>query len=95
MAADSTFLITKEEPEYSSKLERLHELLADLVAEPSRKIVLFSEWKTMLDRIEKKLASSGVSGSASMVACLKSIAQELFMSSKRIRLPFDHDDQRG
>ncbi len=59
MAADSTFLITKEEPEYSSKLERLHELLADLVAEPSRKIVLFSEWKTMLDRIEKKLALIG------------------------------------
>ncbi len=55
MAADSTFLCTKVEPEYSSKLERLGELLESLIDDPSRKIVLFSEWRTMLDRIEMKL----------------------------------------
>lgn len=55
MAADSTFLCDKTEPEYSSKLERLGELLESLIEDPSRKIVLFSEWRTMLDRIEMKL----------------------------------------
>ena len=55
MAADSTFLCNKQEPEFSSKLERLGELLEELIADPTRKIVLFSEWRTMLDRIEMKL----------------------------------------
>ena len=55
MAADSTYLVDKQEPEYSSKLERLNELLVDLIGDPTRKIVLFSEWRTMLDRIEKRL----------------------------------------
>ncbi len=59
MSADSTYLIDKEEPEYSSKLERLGELLAGLIADPTRKIVLFSEWRTMLDRIEKRLDELG------------------------------------
>ncbi|MCA9127030.1 MAG: DEAD/DEAH box helicase [Planctomycetales bacterium] len=57
MAADSSFLCNKEEPEFSSKLERLGELLDGLIADPTRKIVLFSEWRTMLDRIEIKLDS--------------------------------------
>ncbi|MDR0326768.1 MAG: DEAD/DEAH box helicase [Planctomycetaceae bacterium] len=52
MSADSTFLVDKEEPAYSSKLERLEELLGDLLLEWDRKIVLFSEWTTMLDMIE-------------------------------------------
>lgn len=56
MAADSTFLVDHNEPEYSSKLERLSELLESLLAAPDRKIVLFSEWRTMLDRIELRLA---------------------------------------
>lgn len=55
MSADSTFLVDQEEPEYSSKLERLGELLADLVEDPTRKIVIFSEWRRMLDRIERRL----------------------------------------
>ncbi len=59
MAADSTFLCDKTEPEYSSKLERLGELLDSLIEDPSRKIVLFSEWRTMLDRIEIKLDMIG------------------------------------
>lgn len=59
MAANSTFLIDRQEPEFSSKLVRLNELLTDLIADPSRKIVLFSEWKRMLDRIEIKLDALG------------------------------------
>lgn len=59
MSANSTFLIDKKEPEYSSKLERLSELLASLIGVPDRKIVLFSEWRTMLDRIEIKLDEIG------------------------------------
>jgi superfamily II DNA or RNA helicase len=52
MVADSTFLVEKQEPSYSSKLERLTELLDDLLSEDDRKIVLFSEWTTMLNLIE-------------------------------------------
>jgi superfamily II DNA/RNA helicase len=52
MAADSTFLVDKEPPGYSSKLQRLTELLETLNVEKGRKIVLFSEWTTMLDLIE-------------------------------------------
>ncbi|MDR1290196.1 MAG: DEAD/DEAH box helicase, partial [Planctomycetaceae bacterium] len=52
MSADSTFLIDKMEPAYSSKLERLKELLEELLSEYDRKIVLFSEWTTMLNLIE-------------------------------------------
>lgn len=59
MSADSTYLIDQKLPEYSSKLERLGELLEELVAESTRKIVLFSEWKRMLDRIEVKLKKIG------------------------------------
>ena len=59
MSANSTFLIDKKEPEFSSKLERLNELLTSLIETPDRKIVLFSEWRTMLDRIEIKLDALG------------------------------------
>jgi superfamily II DNA/RNA helicase len=52
MAADSTFLVDKRQPAYSSKLDRLTELLERLAEEPDRKIVLFSEWRRMLDQIE-------------------------------------------
>jgi len=52
MAADSTFLVDKQPPGYSTKIERLKELLEDLNAEEGRKIVLFSEWTTMLNLIE-------------------------------------------
>jgi len=59
MAADSTWLVHKSEPAFSSKLERLHELLETLSAEDDRKIVLFSEWTTMLDLIEPILEETG------------------------------------
>ncbi len=39
-------------PGFSSKLERLEEILSQLIDEPDRKIVLFNEWTTMLDLIE-------------------------------------------
>ncbi len=59
MVADSTYLVDQKEPEYSTKLERLSELLAGLLDDPTRKIVLFSEWKRMLDRIERRLDEFG------------------------------------
>jgi len=55
MAADSTFLVDKQKPGWSSKLERLEEIFDGIAAEPSRKVVLFSEWTTMLDLIEPLL----------------------------------------
>jgi superfamily II DNA/RNA helicase len=68
MAADSTFLVDKQRPAWSSKLERLAELLDGIAAEPDRKVVLFSEWTTMLDLIEhlldkRKLAHVRLDGS--------------------------------
>lgn len=55
MAADSTFLVDKQPPGYSSKLKELDLLLDQLTAEEDRKILLFSEWTTMLDLIEPLL----------------------------------------
>jgi coenzyme F420-reducing hydrogenase delta subunit len=55
MNADSTFLVDKHAPGFSSKLERLQELLEELAAENERKIVLFSEWTTMLTLIEEQI----------------------------------------
>ena len=60
MAADSTYLVDKEEPGYSSKLDELDALLERLAGEESRKIVLFSEWTTMIDRIEPLLEKHGL-----------------------------------
>ena len=55
MNADSTYLVDKRAPGYSSKLERLEELFEELAAEEARKIVLFSEWTTMLTLIERRI----------------------------------------
>jgi SNF2 family DNA or RNA helicase len=55
MNADSTYLVDKQVPGYSSKLDRLEELFEELAAEESRKIVLFSEWTTMLSLIEQRI----------------------------------------
>jgi SNF2 family DNA or RNA helicase len=55
MNADSTFLMDKHPPGWSSRLERLQELLEELAAEEERKIVLFSEWTTMLTLIERQI----------------------------------------
>ncbi len=56
MCADGTILVDKEPPGYSSKLDRLVDLLEQLLVEPERKIILFSEWTTMLNQIEPVLA---------------------------------------
>ncbi len=55
MCANSTYLVTKQKPGYSSKLERLSELFDTIADEASRKVVLFSEWTTMLNLIEPLL----------------------------------------
>jgi SNF2 family DNA or RNA helicase len=55
MAANSTFLVDKKPPGWSSKLERLGEIFDTIAGEPRRKVVLFSEWTTMLDLIEPLL----------------------------------------
>jgi SNF2-related domain/Helicase conserved C-terminal domain/SWIM zinc finger len=55
MNADSTYLVDKHAPGYSTKLERIEELFEELAAEESRKIVLFSEWTTMLTLIERRI----------------------------------------
>ncbi len=60
MACDSTYLVDKEKPGYSSKLERLADLLEQFAAEEGRKIVLFSEWTTMLGLIEPLLRRCGI-----------------------------------
>jgi SNF2 family DNA or RNA helicase len=60
MACDSTFLVDKEEPAYSSKLERIAEFLEQLAAEGDRKLVLFSEWTTMLGLIEPIMKRLGL-----------------------------------
>ncbi|HBE01785.1 MAG: hypothetical protein A2096_12690 [Spirochaetes bacterium GWF1_41_5] len=55
MAADSTFLVDKEPPGYSTKLAELDQILEQLAAEEERKIIIFSEWTTMLNLIEPVL----------------------------------------
>jgi len=52
MCANSTFLVDKQPPGYSSKLAELSQLLDRIMAEDDRKVVLFSEWTTMLNLIE-------------------------------------------
>ena len=59
MAADSTYLVDKRQPAQSSKLRELEALLVRLCQE-GRKIVLFSEWTTMLDLIEPVLRTHGL-----------------------------------
>lgn len=55
MSADSTTLVDKLMPGYSSKLERLALLLPQLAQEPDRKVIVFSEWTGMLSLIEKRI----------------------------------------
>ncbi len=60
MTADSTFLVDKQPPGYSTKLTRLAELFDQLFREDDRKVVLFSEWTTMLNLIEELLKQRDV-----------------------------------
>ncbi len=61
MNANSTFLVDKQPPGHSTKLDRLAELFEELAAEEERKVVLFSEWTTMLGLIEPHLERLGLS----------------------------------
>ena len=60
MSCDSTFLVDKEAPGFSTKLEYLDGMIEQLFAEPDRKAVLFSEWTTMLNLIEPMIEKHGV-----------------------------------
>jgi superfamily II DNA or RNA helicase len=60
MSADSTFLVDKQPPGYSSKLEELSLIMEQLLREDDRKILLFSEWTTMLNLIEPLLTEQRV-----------------------------------
>jgi len=60
MAANSTFLVDKVPPGYSSKLVEFENLIDQLIEEEERKIVLFSEWTTMLSLIEPLLGKRRV-----------------------------------
>ena len=55
MAANSTFLVDKQPPGFSSKLEEIDNMLEQLSQEADRKIIMFSEWTTMLNLIEPLL----------------------------------------
>ncbi len=59
MVANSTFLVDKRGPASSSKLPAVVELLVRASA-AGRKLVVFSEWTTMLDLIEDGLRSHGL-----------------------------------
>lgn len=61
MAANSTYLVDKVPPGYSSKLAEFENLIDQLIDEEDRKIVLFSEWTTMLNLIEPILGKRRVS----------------------------------
>src|SRR6266705_2900252 len=61
MSADSTFLVDKHAPGYSSKIEELDALFDRMFSEENRKVLLFSEWTTMLDLIEPLLEKRGLS----------------------------------
>ena len=56
MAADSTYLVDKIKPGHSTKLEHLDDLIGKIFDEPDRKVIVFSEWTTMLDLIQPLLA---------------------------------------
>lgn len=55
MAADSTKLVDKQGPGFSTKLDTLDELFEQLFVEGDHKAVLFSEWTGMLNLIEPLL----------------------------------------
>jgi superfamily II DNA or RNA helicase len=89
MAADSTFLVDKQKPGWSTKLERLGDLFDGIATEPDRKVVLFSEWTTMLDLIEpllqkRKLAFVRLDGSVPQKKRQLLVSQ--FQSDPRTRL---------
>ena len=55
MSADSTKLVDRQGPGFSTKLQTLDELFEQLFVDGDHKAVLFSEWTRMLDLIEPLL----------------------------------------
>ncbi len=55
LCANASILADKQEPNCSSKLDRLFELFEEIADSTDRKVVLFSEWTSMLDLIEPQL----------------------------------------
>ncbi|MBC7966461.1 MAG: DEAD/DEAH box helicase, partial [Fuerstia sp.] len=60
MTADSTFLVDKQAPGYSTKLQTLDELFEELFVDGDHKAVVFSEWTKMLNLIEPLLKKRNV-----------------------------------
>ncbi|MEZ6064883.1 MAG: DEAD/DEAH box helicase [Planctomycetaceae bacterium] len=60
MSANSSYLVDKRAPGFSSKLDRLAEMLEELAQHEDRKIIIFSEWTTMLSLIEPLLERVGL-----------------------------------
>jgi superfamily II DNA or RNA helicase len=89
MAADSTFLVDKQKPGWSTKLERLADIFDGIATEPDRKVILFSEWTTMLDLIqplldERKLGYVRLDGSVPQKKRQALVSQ--FQSDPKTRL---------
>lgn len=61
MVCDSTFLVDKE-TNHSPKLEELRTILLEKldIKKRKRKVIIFSEWKTMLHLIGKMLKANGI-----------------------------------
>ena len=83
MTADSTVLVDKQKPGYSSKLAYLEELLDGLFQEADRKVLLFSEWTKMLDLIEPLLKSRKLDFVRLDGKCRKRIARRSSTASAR------------
>ncbi len=84
MACDSTLLVDKQEPGYSTKLERLEELLDRFAADEQSKVVIFSEWTTMLSLIEPILTHVlGSTSSAWMERCRRRNGSNWCVASRR------------
>lgn len=60
LSADCTSLVDRNEPGYSTKLARLRGLLSQVAAQPDAKVVLFSEWTRMLDKISQICRDVGI-----------------------------------
>lgn len=61
MVCDSTYLVDKE-TNYSPKLDELQEILLEKldIVNKGKKVIIFSEWKTMLHIISKMLTSNHI-----------------------------------
>ena len=55
LAANSTCLVDKQPPGFSSKLAELEGMIEEFAAETERKVLMFSEWTGMLDLVEPLL----------------------------------------